>query len=313
MEESLAFKHLHSYPKVYAIGHGAIAELFDGDVLVEEKVDGSQFSFGLVAGEIHMRSRGATVIPGSADSGMFAAAIKSVEELKDRLHEGWTYRCEYLQKPKHNVLCYGRVPARNLILFDINSGDEVYLSRTEKVQEAERIGMEYVPVLHFGPVSSPEKLYSLLQNESVLGGKVEGIVVKNYSRFGKDKKAMMGKYVSEEFKETHGKEWKASNPSMADVVERIITTLRTDARWEKAVFRLRDLGQLENSPRDIGHLIKEVQRDVREEETEFIQSKLKEWALPRILRASSAGVPEWYKKRLLESAFPVEASTAETE
>lgn len=311
MSEHLAFEHLHSYPKVYAIGHGAIAELFDGDVLVEEKVDGSQFSFGVFKGQISMRSRGATVIPGSADSGMFAAAIKSVEEMKDRLHDGWTYRCEYLQKPKHNVLCYGRVPLRNLILFDINTGDEVYLSRAEKVAEAERIGLEYVPVLHFGPVSSPEKLYALLQRESVLGGKTEGIVVKNYSRFGKDKKVLMGKYVSEEFKETHGKEWKASNPTMADVVERIIATLRTDARWEKAVFRLRDLGQLENSPRDIGNLIKEVQRDVREEETEFIEQKLREWALPRILRASSAGIPEWYKKRLLESAFPAAETTVE--
>lgn len=312
MSEHLAFEHLHSYPKVYAIGHGAIAELFDGDVLVEEKVDGSQFSFGLFKGQISMRSRGASVIPGSADSGMFAAAINSVEEMKDRLHEGWTYRCEYLQKPKHNVLCYGRVPSRNLILFDINSGDEIYLSRAEKVQEAERIGLEYVPVLHNGPVTSPEKLYALLENESVLGAvKVEGVVVKNYARFGKDKKVMMGKYVSEQFKESHSKEWKASNPTMTDVVERIIATLRTKARWEKAVQRLRDAGKLEGSPRDIGHLIKEVQQDVREEETDFIQKKLYEWALPRIMRASSAGVPEWYKKRLLESAFPV-ADVAET-
>ncbi len=106
-------------------------------------------------------------------------------------------------------------------------------------------------------------------------------------------------------KESHNKEWKASNPSLSDVVDRIIATVKTEARWEKAAFRLRDLGQLENSPRDIGNLIKEVQRDVQEEEADFIQKKLLEWAMPRILRASSAGVPEWYKKRLLESAFPV--------
>jgi len=46
-----------------------------------------------------------------------------------------------------------------------------------------------------------------------------------------------------------------------------------------------------------------VQVDIRDEETEYIKQKLHEWALPRIMRASSAGVAEWYKERLLKSAF----------
>lgn len=296
-------EHLHSYPKVYAIGHAGVAELFDGSVLVEEKVDGSQFSFAKINGEVCMRSKGADVIPGSHDSGMFAAAVKSVQEMGEFLKEGFTYRCEYLQKPKHNVLAYPRVPKRHLILFDINTGDEVYMSRDDKVAEAERLGLEFVPVLYEGIVDSPEKLYALLETESVLGGPLEGIVVKNYSRFGRDKKALMGKFVREDFKEAHNKEWKADNPSLSDVVDRIIATLRSETRFEKAVQHLRDAGALENSPRDIGNLIKEVQRDVREEEADFIQKKLYEWALPRVLRASSAGLPEWYKKRLLESVF----------
>jgi len=33
----------HSYPKIYALGHAAIIELLDGEISVEEKVDGSQF------------------------------------------------------------------------------------------------------------------------------------------------------------------------------------------------------------------------------------------------------------------------------
>lgn len=303
--------HLHSYPKVYAIGHAGVAELFDGDVLVEEKIDGSQFSFAKVAGEISMRSKGADIIPGSHDSGMFSAAVNSVEEMKEFLHEGWTYRCEYLQKPKHNVMAYPRIPKRHLILFDINTGDEIYMSRADKVAEAERIGLEYVPVMHFGKVDTPEKLYALLERESVLGGPLEGIVVKNYSRFGRDKKVLMGKFVREEFKEAHNKEWKADNPSLGDVIDRIIATLRSEARWEKSVQHLRDVGELEHSPRDIGKLIKEVQRDVREEEKDFIQQKLYEYAMPRILRAASAGMPEWYKRRLLESAFEKKDLTAQ--
>lgn len=43
--------NIRSYPKVYNLGHKAIVELFDDEVTVEEKIDGSQFSFGLVKGE----------------------------------------------------------------------------------------------------------------------------------------------------------------------------------------------------------------------------------------------------------------------
>jgi len=43
---------LHSYPSVYAIGHKAIEEIFLGPVLIEEKIDGSQFSWGIIDGEL---------------------------------------------------------------------------------------------------------------------------------------------------------------------------------------------------------------------------------------------------------------------
>jgi hypothetical protein len=299
--------HLHSYPKVYAIGHAAVAELFLEPVLVEEKVDGSQFSFGRVGDELAIRSKGAEIIATSNDAKMFSLGVATAQELAPILHDGWTYRCEYLQKPKHNVLCYERVPKGNVIVFDINTGDEVYLSREEKVAEAERLGLEFVPLMYEGMVSSPEQIYQFLERDSVLGGnKVEGIVAKNYLRFGRDKKVLMGKFVREDFKETHNKEWKAANPSVADIVERIIATIRSEKRWEKAMFHLRDAGELENSPRDIPKLIQAAQQDIRDEEIPFIQQKLLEWALPRIIRASTGGLPEWYKKHLLESAFPVE-------
>lgn len=293
--------NLHSYPKVYAVGHRAVAELFVGDVLVEEKVDGSQFSFSKTDTGVELRSRGATVYP--QEAGMFAAAVKAVDELADRLHPGWVYRGEYLMKPKHNTLCYERVPKFNIILFDINTGDECYLTRAEKEAEAERIGMEIVPVMYVGPVSKSEDVYAFLERDSVLGGKLEGVVIKNYARFGMDKKVLMGKFVREDFKETHSKEWKASNPTISDVVERIIATLRSEVRWNKSVQRLRDAGKLEHSPRDIGFLIKEVQADIKAEELDFISQKLTEFALPRVLRASTAGLPEWYKRELLESSF----------
>ncbi len=37
----------HSYGKIYALGHRALRHLTDSEVLVEKKIDRSQFSFGL--------------------------------------------------------------------------------------------------------------------------------------------------------------------------------------------------------------------------------------------------------------------------
>ena len=98
---------IHSYPSIYNIGHRALEELFQGDVTVEEKVDGSQFSFKLTTGTgvdefvLTCRSKGKDQSPGQTDK-MFERAVESVKDLD--LVLGWTYRGEFLAKPKHNAL-----------------------------------------------------------------------------------------------------------------------------------------------------------------------------------------------------------------
>ena len=113
-----------SYPSIFNLGHKALRELFERPVNVEEKVDGSQFSFGVTEeGELKIRSKGKEMVV-EAPEKMFAGAVETVKGLKDRLHPGWTYRGEVLCKPKHNTLQYGRVPKGNVILFDVNTGLE---------------------------------------------------------------------------------------------------------------------------------------------------------------------------------------------
>lgn len=296
----------HSYPSTFAIGHRALSELLLDPVIVEEKVDGSQFSFGLFDHEdgervLHCRSKGAqlNII---APEKMFTEAVQVAQALP--LHVGWTYRAEYLKKPKHNSLAYDRVPQNHLIVFDINPGHEEYLSYAEKSAECARLGLEIVPLLFEGLITSAEQFRSMLDRISVLGGqKIEGVVVKNYRRFGPDKKVLIGKFVSEAFKEVHAAAWKASNPTRTDIVERLIDTLRTPARWSKAIQHLREKGQIEDSPRDIGLLIKEAQTDIEKECMALIAEKLAEWALPQIRRGVVRGLPEWYKDQLVARQF----------
>jgi hypothetical protein len=273
---------------------------------VQEKVDGSQFSFGLDAdGMVLTKSKGAQVYLETADK-LFKAAVEYVHSIKDLLTPGYTYRGEVLCRPKHNTLAYDRVPRHNVVIFDVNTGEECYLPYADVVAEANRLDLETVPLIYVGMVDSAEQLKSFLETQSFLGGqKVEGVVVKQIEtkQFGPDHKALMGKYVSEAFKEIHGGEWRKNNPSQNDVIEKVALAYKTPARWQKSVQHLREAGQITDSPQDIGKLMKEVNVDVLKECEAEIKEELFKQAWPKISRIITAGLPEWYKKELLDKQF----------
>lgn len=291
---------IHSYGSIYALGHKAVDGVLHGEFSeTTEKVDGSQISFGVIDGELSIRSKGQQLHLGG-DNGMFNLAVANIESMAGSLVANWVYRGEYLMKPKHNTLCYSRVPENNIIIYDIERGigSEDYLNWRARAEEASRIGLEAVPIFCVGPVSFGD-IERFLELESVLGGvKIEGVVVKRYDLFTEDKKPFKAKYVSPAFKEKHQKEWKVGNPTTKDVVQLLIEELRTEARWEKSVQHLRDDGRLEGSPRDIGPLIKEAQQDILKEEEEYIKEKLFQHFKGQITRGAISGLPEWYKERL---------------
>jgi hypothetical protein len=188
----------HSYPKIFGIEHRAVRPLLGRKVNLEEKVDGSQFSFGLINGVLRARSKNQDVhwdTEGIATEKMFSHAVRVIRELEPLLHPEWTYRGEYLQKEHHNALTYARIPKNHIIIFDINDGEESYLRYDEKKAEAERIGLECVPLIGEGLLSNPDDVKELLDEISVLGGpKIEGFVIKptKYDLYGEDKKVIMG-------------------------------------------------------------------------------------------------------------------------
>jgi|SRR5579872_97382 len=307
----------HSYSSIFNMGHKAIADLLKGPVYVEEKVDGSQFSFGLIETsefeqsrgkepfKLRVRSKGVEMVLDAPDK-MFSLAVATVKELKDKLHPGWTYRCEYLRAPKHNALIYKRIPEKHLIIFDIEINECEFLSYQEKFAEAQRLGLETVPLLHEGIVKDIEEFRHFLNLQSILGGQnIEGVVVKpvGYGLFGKDKKVLMGKFVSEAFKEVHAHMWKADNPTVNDIVAALGTSYGTQARWQKALQHLLEQGLITDAPQDIGLLMKEVPVDIKRECHEEIMDKLFAFAWPHISRMVVRGLPEWYKDLLLKKQF----------
>lgn len=291
----------HSYGKIFSLGHAGIKDLLLDPVNVSEKLDGSQCSFGLIQGELRVRSKGAELNL-IAPEKMFTKGVEVIKTLP--LHPEWTYRAEYFNGPAHNVLHYDRIPNHHLMVFDVNIGQEEYLSPAEVKIEAERLGLESVPILFQGILDRIELLRELLETTSILGGqKIEGVVIKNYSRFGKDGKALMGKFVSEEFKEIHAKEWGEANPKQGDIIQLLVEKYRTPARWNKAIQHLKEKGLLENSPKDIGLLIKELGEDLRTECEGEIKEDLYKWAIDKIVRGATSGLPQHYKELLMKSQF----------
>lgn len=298
---------LPAYPKLHNFGPRATLNA-DDQYVVEEKVDGSQFSFGVIDGVLRMRSKGAQIDIDHPPA-IFLPAVQTVQVLHvgKQLRPGFVYRAEAVCKPKHNALTYSRTPNGGLVIFDIEDEQGNTLSYHDKKINAQAMGLEVVPALYLGPAPSVEEFGELLQSTSFLGGvQIEGLVFKavepSFMVYGGQAMRYIVKYVREDFKEINGKNWKAENPGKKEALAAVISQLATEARWVKAVRHLEDEGLLEDSPRDIGKLVAEIQRDVLADSTEVGDLLVKAFA-KEIGKGVTAGFAQWYKDQLVTEAL----------
>ena len=297
------------FPKIFALGTRYVADIFnDGWVEVTEKVDGSQFAFGNLDGELVCRSKGVTLNIDEPEK-MFAKAVKTAKDIfKIGLAvQGYMFYCEYLQTPKHNTLSYNRCPQNHLALFGIKRPDGTLCANHAFLENvADTIGIDVVPVLAEGSGVTVGTVKGLLETESFLGGqKVEGVVVKKYNQWywpvgDKEFPVLAAKYVSEKFKEKHSSSWGKDHTSKGSW-DAYRDSYCTEARWQKAVQHLKEDGKLLEDPKDIGPLMKEVQEDIQTESKEDIERFLWKTFGRDLLRQSTRGLAEWYKDSLLHA------------
>lgn len=314
MENQIKIAHISAFPKIFHIGEDFITNLFKGEVEITEKIDGSQFDFGIdpdgiVVFRSHYQQLTYKPVPR-----MFEKAKEQVDRIISILQENNLtdiyFYCEYLSKPKHNILNYGRVPKNNLYLFGMKEGRSFVSDSVKLGSYADLMDIERPRVLYIGEVKDVKELEEYLDCDSVLGsGKIEGIVIKNYNEpavMGSIYLPVsMGKYVSEKYKEKHGTEWKGSFTSKGKL-EIFLGSFQTEARWDKAIQHLKEDDKLENAPKDIGKLIVEIERDLIEEEAETIKNGLYRIFVKDIVRKTTRGFPEHYKKKLMERGFTKE-------
>jgi len=304
---------LKSYPKVHALGKARyIKELFNDPVEITEKLDGSQFKFGLVDGNLMCCTKGSVLDLDTKDK-LFKPAVETCKKLYNRglINDNYTYFAETLCKPKHNTLTYDNVPKGNIALFAAYSKQaNTWLSHASITGHAAIFDIDVVKLLFSDYIQTDntpidkQKLYdNFLKTTSQLSGTpIEGFVIKNLYR-----EAMIGgtvipfiqaKFVSDEFKEKHESNYtfKSSSSSWDAYKERY----RTEARWNKSIQHLRDEGKLLDSPVDIGKLMTAIKEDITDECKDEIVKFLWNHFGKDLLRKACHGFPEHYKKYLLE-------------
>jgi len=298
---------IKAFPKIFAVGSTYIPQLFDNEVEISEKIDGSQLNFGKIDGELFIRSKGKQIFIESPDK-MFQKGIDYILSIQEKIEDNAVYYCEYLQNPHHNLLEYERVPKNNLILFGVSTSIDSFVKDYNTLQLwADKLDIEVVPLLYHGKIDNPEQLLAFLVEDSVLGGtKIEGVVIKNYSQpfllGGQPIPLMMGKYVREDFKEVAREKWGKEHTSKGKW-ETFKESFKTEARWEKGIQHLKEKGELENSPRDIGKLIAEIKQDIVTEEQDDIKDFLFREFGDELLRYATSKFPEFYKEKLLKDSF----------
>ena len=283
--------------------------LLDGPVVIQEKIDGSQFSFGVVEGKLLMRSKGVMIDEVEKHEGIFKEACTTAQRIFDSggLVEGMVVRGEALSKPKHNTIRYERVPIGNVIIWDISLGDgsEIYLQPDEVKKFINTWGLEMVPTYHIGPITGGDLgrlAEELLKKTSILGNvQIEGIVIKNYAKVDGFGKMMAAKMVNAEFKEANGAEWDGKKQS--NVIQGIIEDFNKENIWRKAVQHAKEEGKLLGEPKDIGYLIHAVKKDFGIENHEEVKKKLSKAFYSEIERGIMNGFPEWYKAELMKGVL----------
>ena len=294
-----------AFTKIFALGHRSIRDIFNGEVEITEKLDGSQLGFGLINGELVIRSKGRVIHDyNTTQDGLFRPAIDHIVSIQHLLVEGTRFYGETLAKPKHNKLVYDRVPLNHIALFAAFDAQGDPFNYQGLCDLAGVLGVEVVSLIFRG-TATPEDIPAMLRNVSSLGGTpIEGVVVKNLNQtvsFGDVYFPIAcDKYVSEAFKEkmnvskVRGNHW-----------EQYKEAFRTEARWEKAVQHLRERGELLGAPQDIGSLMKEVNQDILAEEIDDIRDTLWKIFGKELMRNSTRGLPEWYKEQLLKGEIVV--------
>lgn len=232
---------MKKYTKVIRFDQEKYQDILEsGYIIVQEKLDGANASFAWneTTNQIDVFSRNCLLDEENDLRGYYAWAKQLDEKLVKR-NSHYIYFGEWLIKHK---LHYGS-HMDQFYLFDIFDKEKrKYLPFDIVRQEAERFGLNIVPVFYEGPTKPIEELKQFV-GKSFLGEVGEGIVIKNVTYEDHFGHQIYVKIVSDTFSE----KLKTKKPKDQTVTqeELFIETFLTPARVEKFLYKLVDEGILQ--------------------------------------------------------------------
>lgn len=292
---------LPEYPKPIAECKPEAQLILGKPCYVQEKFDGSQFTFGYIEGKYYARSRGQQ-IDVEHPNALFLPAIEHTRALCEsgQLRPGLLYRGEAICRPKHNTLKYDRAPAGGFILFDVQDAltNEFWEPAGHcqwPLEYAHTVGGTVLEPLVFLTRSAIIDWASeRAQMQSQLGGAVEGFVFKEYS--ASPERAIV-KVVRDEFKELHKSNEEYIRTGPRNGLDKVLAKLGGPARYTKALSHLRERGECANAMQDMPKLMQELHTDLEADNAE-IRDLLWDVFGKEIKRQLGGGLALWYKDQL---------------
>jgi hypothetical protein len=255
------------YHKLRILGHlenkGILSDPED-TIIIEEKIDGANFRFMIKDGDIIFGSRTQQLEHNSGGNWK-----RCIEYIKDRFENKETKFCEgyiyYGECCVKHTMSYNWEEIPPFLGFDILSlktGRWLgFVKRTSMFTDA---ALKIVPFIKKIKAKDMEQLtdkdvpVSKYASPSSEDQQAEGIVIKNYP------KQLMAKYVREKFKEQNRTAFGGGKKFAADDDSRIVAAFCTNARIDKALFKLIDDGHKLDMPL-MQYLPKAVTEDIYEE------------------------------------------------
>ena len=232
------------YTKIKALGTDETEEIFEGVCVVQEKIDGGNFSFYVENNKLIVASRNMIMTDKIDPKGWEAIPVvtEAFEKYPELFNPNYLYVGESLQK---HTISYDSIPG--FVGYDIwNEETESFLHWKDSKGIFESFGLEFIHV-HFerdGSEITIEELEECIKHSSYKEGDAEGIVIKNYSKLNKYGNPLFGKIVTDDFKEQNRAVFKGTNqpPKEGNSTIIIASTYSTEARIEKTIHKLVDEG-----------------------------------------------------------------------
>lgn len=242
------------YPKIKTLGKKETLSLFldpEDTVIIEEKVDGSNFRIFIKDGNLYFGSRNFTLEENNGQWLRCIQYVKNALEGKDLTKLNGHILFGECTNP--HTLQYNLDKIPPFLGFDVLTPGGKFLSHKNEIFS--KLGLPVVPCLQYIKVKNITNVTDDWVPKSLYGDfQAEGIVFKNYRR------QTFAKYVRTEFKEENKKLFGGPSKYGNDDTEKISLKYCTMARIEKNIFKLIDEGHKLDMPM-MKHLPKLVYAD----------------------------------------------------